>query len=100
VHGARAALRHAAAELGAVELEIVAQCIEQRHFRLGIDELRLALTLSVRLAGMAVLPGTLVGQPIIRSMAFASTGARTVVLRRATGVEGRGVDDARTGGCP
>ena len=42
-HGAGAALGQAAAEFGTVELQIVAQCIEQRHVRLGVDDLRLAV---------------------------------------------------------
>src|SRR5262249_59413415 len=36
-HRAGAALRHGAAVFGAVELEIVAQHVQQRRVRLGID---------------------------------------------------------------
>src|SRR5260221_185536 len=39
-HRAGAALRHAAAVFGAIELEIVAQHVEQRRVRLGIDRAR------------------------------------------------------------
>src|SRR5438876_7985472 len=37
VHGASSALREAAAEVGVVETEIVAQGVQQRHLRLGVD---------------------------------------------------------------
>jgi len=43
-HRAGAALRQAAAVFGAIELEIVAQHVEQRRVRLGIDRARRPLT--------------------------------------------------------
>ena len=45
-HGAGAALAEAAAEFRRVELEIVAQHVEQRRARIGIDLVLLPLTLS------------------------------------------------------
>jgi len=41
--GAGAALRQTAAEFGAVKLQVVAQGIEQRHVRFGVNDLGLAI---------------------------------------------------------
>src|SRR5947208_4730888 len=43
VYGASAALREAAAEVGIIETEIVAQGVKQRHLRLGVDGNALAV---------------------------------------------------------
>jgi len=43
--GASAALRHTAAVFGSVELEIVAQDVEQRRFRIYVDNATLAIHL-------------------------------------------------------
>ena len=40
VHGAGAALREPAAEVGVAHLEIVAQSVQQRHVRIGVDRYR------------------------------------------------------------
>ena len=45
-HRARAALAQPAAELGAVHRQMIAQHIEQRRIRIGVDALRSPLTLS------------------------------------------------------
>jgi hypothetical protein len=37
MHRARAARRHAAAELGAGEVQFIAQEPQQRHLRVGVD---------------------------------------------------------------
>ena len=51
MHGAGAALRQAAAELRVVQAEIVPQCIEQRHVRIGFDRLGLAVDIEGKLLG-------------------------------------------------
>src|SRR5262245_165334 len=43
MHGTGTALREPAAEMGVVELEIVAQGVQERHVRLGVDRYRLAV---------------------------------------------------------
>src|ERR1700733_13746721 len=50
VHGTGAALRQSAAEMRIVETDIVAQCIEQRHVRIGIY--RVDLTVDVQFEGL------------------------------------------------
>ena len=47
VHRAGTALREAAAEVRIVQAEIVAQGVEQRHVRLGLDRLRLAVDVEI-----------------------------------------------------
>ena len=53
-HRAGAALREPAAELGAVELEIVAQDIKQRRVRLGVDRAGTAVDLQADGHGVRV----------------------------------------------
>ena len=47
MHRAGAALAEAAAELGAVERQIVAQHVKQRRVRIGIDRMRVAVDIEV-----------------------------------------------------
>src|SRR5262245_25488610 len=47
VHGARAALRQPAAKMWIVERELVAQRVEQRHVRVGIDRVDLAVHIEI-----------------------------------------------------
>src|SRR2546425_113884 len=58
VHGARPALGQAAAELGSVEVELVAQHVEQRRVRGRLDAIPLAVDGDLELAGHDVSSGT------------------------------------------
>ena len=51
VHGAGAALREPAAEFRIVQADVVAQRVEQRHVRIGIDGVRLAVHVERELLG-------------------------------------------------
>ncbi len=63
-HRARAALAQAAAELGAVELQIVAQNVEQRRLRIGVDIV--ALAIHVRLTMLPLSDSDRPGRPRCR----------------------------------
>src|SRR5262249_56168982 len=69
MHCAGAALGDAAAEVRIVQAEIIAQCIEQRHVRIGLDAVRLAVDVEGDFLGHGglVLPGH--GRPSAASSA-------------------------------
>src|SRR5262249_5303603 len=54
MHCAGAALREAAAEMRIVETEIVAQSIKQRHLRIGVNRMRLAVDIEGEALGHGV----------------------------------------------